>query len=105
MSAQTQAQTPAKTAVVHPLIDVLENENEFLLLADLPGVNKEQLELTVDAGQLAIVGRSEKIEYRRSFALGEDIDIDAIEASLELGALSQHLPKRAEAKVRKITIN
>ena len=97
-------QTPAKN-VVHPLVDVLENDNEFLLLADLPGVNKDALELTIEGDQLSIVGTAEKLEYRRSFALGDDVEVEGIEATLELGQLELHLPKRAEAKVRKITIN
>lgn len=91
--------------LVHPLVDVLENEDEFLLLADLPGVTKEALELTVDGGQLSITGSTDTLEFRRSFALGDDVELEAIEAKLELGQLALHLPKRAEAKVRKIAIH
>ena len=98
-----EAPTPDKP-VVHPLVDVFEGEAGFLLVADLPGVTKDQLELTVDNGQLSIVGHAAKLDYRRSFDLGDDVDVEAIEAKLELGQLELHLPKRAEAKVRKIRV-
>ena len=98
----TETQTP-KT-VVYPLVDVLENETEFLLVADLPGVPKEALEITVDNGQLELRAETETLEYRRSFALGDDVDLDAVEAVLERGELEVHLPKRREAQVRKIAV-
>lgn len=90
--------------VVHPLVDVLENEREFLLIADLPGVSREALDITVNGGQLEIHAETETLEYRRSFALGDDVNLDAVEARLELGELEVHLPKRAESQARKIAI-
>ncbi|PRQ04805.1 Hsp20/alpha crystallin family protein [Enhygromyxa salina] len=105
MSTQTtETTTPSTKTVVHPLVDVLENEREFLLLADLPGVNRDALDITVNGGQLEIHAESETLEYRRNFALGDDVDLDAVEARLELGELEIHLPKRAEAQARKIAI-
>ena len=90
--------------VVHPLVDVFESNKEFLLVADLPGVAKEALEITVDGGQLELRAETDTLEYRRSFALGDDVDLDAVEAKLERGELEIHLPKRAEAQVRKIAV-
>ena len=90
--------------VVYPLVDVFESNKEFLLVADLPGVAKEALEITVEGGQLEFRAETESLQYRRSFALGDDVDLDAIEAKLERGELELHLPKRAEAQVRKIAI-
>ena len=103
MSTQTTTSPSTKT-VVHPLVDVLENEQEFLLIADLPGVNRDALEITVNGGQLELHAETDTLEYRRNFALGDDVNLDAVEARLELGELEVHLPKRAEAQVRKITI-
>jgi HSP20 family protein len=100
---QTQTQTSPKT-VVYPLVDVLENQSEFLLVADLPGVAKQALEITVDNGQLELRAETETLEYRRSFALGDDVDLDAVEAKLERGELEIHLPKRSEARARKIAV-
>lgn len=102
MSTQT-TQAPAKT-VVHPLVDILENEHEFLLVADLPGVDKDALNITADGNQLEIRAETESLEYRRSFALGDDVELDAIEAKLELGELRVHLPKCSQARVRKIAV-
>ena len=90
--------------VVYPLVDVFESAKEFLLVADLPGVPKEALEITVDGGQLELRAETDTLEYRRSFALGDDVDLDAVEAKLERGELEIHLPKRAEAQIRKIAI-
>ena len=91
--------------VVHPLVDILENEDEFLLVADLPGVTKDQLELEAELGKLTLEAQTETLEYRRAFNVGDEIDLDGVEASLEHGVLKIHLPKRAEARVRKIQIN
>lgn len=103
MPKLNETDTKAKT-VVHPFVDVLENDAEFLLVADLPGVTKDQLEITAEAKGLAITAETETLEYRRSFALGDDVDLDGIEAKLEFGVLEVHLPKRAAARVRKIAI-
>lgn len=99
MSTQTTQKT-----VVYPLVDVFESDKEFMLVADLPGVPKDALDITVEGGQLELRAETESLEYRRSFALGDDVDLDAVEAKLERGELKVHLPKRAEARVRKIAI-
>jgi HSP20 family protein len=103
MTTQTNQQKSNKT-VVHPLVDVLENDGEFLLIADLPGVNKDALQITANGNQLEIGAETDSLEYRRSFALGDDVDLEAVEAKLEHGELRIHLPKRAQARVRKIAI-
>lgn len=99
MSTETKQKT-----IVYPLVDVLENDTEFLLVADLPGVPKDALEITVDNGQLELRAETETLEYRRSFALGDDVDLEGVEAKLERGELEVHLPKRSEAQVRKILV-
>ncbi len=96
-------ETKQKT-VVYPLVDVLENDKEFLLVADLPGVAKDALDITVENGQLELRAETDTLEYRRSFALGDDVDLEQVEAKLERGELQVHLPKRAEAQVRKIAV-
>lgn len=96
--------TTQHKTVVYPLVDVFESNKEFLLVADLPGVAKEALEITVEGGQLELRAETDSLEYRRSFALGDDVDLDAVEAKLERGELELHLPKRAEAQVRKIAV-
>jgi HSP20 family protein len=104
MSTQpNQPPQPNKT-VVHPLIDVLENDNEFLLIADVPGVTKDTLQVTANGNQLELAAQTDLLDYRRSFALGDDVDLETIEAKLEYGELRIHLPKRAQARVRKISV-
>ena len=101
----TQVETPpAPKTVVHPFVDVLENEAEFMLVADLPGVSKDDLNITAEGNSLALEAQTETLEYRRSFAIGDDVDLDAIAAKLEHGVLEIHLPKHAQARVRKIAV-
>lgn len=105
MTTSTQTSQPkSNKTVVHPLVDVLENENEFLLIADLPGVTKDALHITANGNQLEIAAETDVLEYRRSFALGDDVDLETVEAKLEYGELRVHLPKRAQARVRKIAV-
>lgn len=104
MNTQVKTTESAAKAVVYPLVDVFENDVEFLLVADLPGVDKQSLELLVEDGELRMKAKSADLEYQRSFTLGDDVDLDAIEAGLEEGELSLRLPKRAEARVRRISV-
>jgi HSP20 family protein len=97
-------QTETQKTQVHPFVDVFEGETEFLLLADLPGVTKSDLELKVEAGELRLRAQTEELEYRRSFKLGDDVDLDAIDAKLELGQLEIRLPKLSTKRMRKIEV-
>lgn len=100
----TQATATITKTQVYPLFDVFESEHEFLLVADLPGVTKPNLELAIEQGELRLVAQSDDVEYRRSFKLGDDVDLDNIEAKLELGQLEIHLHKQAASRMRKIEI-
>ncbi len=108
MTTQTPtAPTPevsAPKAVVHPLIDILEGPEAFILVADLPGVAPDTLDVQVEAGVLSLRASTDSLEYRRSFTLDRDIEVGGIEAKLEHGELRLHMPKRAEARVRKISV-
>jgi len=104
-----------------PSIDVSENEGAFLVQAELPGVGREGIEVTVTDGILKIVaerkarqsddktGRSILKEQffgklSRSLKLGSGIDDSKIEARYEDGVLNLWLPKVAEAQPRKVDI-
>jgi HSP20 family protein len=104
MSTQQTQPNQVNKTVVHPLVDVLENDNEFLLIADVPGVTKDALQVTANGNQLELAAQTDSLDYRRSFALGDDVDPEMIEAKLEYGELRIHLPKRAQARVRKIAV-
>lgn len=103
-----------------PSVDIVEQENELLLLADLPGVKPDDLDIRYERGELAIDGKvqprrgSEQTNYMlreygvgdfyRVFQIGETIDPDKIEAEVKDGVLTLRLPKTEQAVPRKITV-
>ncbi len=100
-----------------PEVDILENENEILLYADLPGVLSNNLSVHIDNGKLTLTGARllnaegsatweefSDVEYRRVFSVPQSIDASTISAELIEGVLQLHLPKSAAAKPKKIEI-
>ncbi len=103
-----------------PLVDITEDEAEFLIKAELPEVRKEDVRVTVDNGVLNISGqrrveRDEKTvkfhrieraygSFTRSFTLPEGTDGSKVKAEFKEGVLKVHLPKSEEAKPRSIEI-
>jgi HSP20 family protein len=114
--------TPAATRdgqvrYISPRIDIVETDNGYLLTADLPGVSKDQLEITIESGELSIIGHRDfqnegeplyrerrPYGFRRVFELDHSIDSEKISASLENGVLRLDLPKTEEVKPRKIEV-
>jgi HSP20 family molecular chaperone IbpA len=105
--------------VFTPAVDIFETERELTLLADLPGVTKDDLKIDLDNNQLSIVGDVAPPEgsgeadlvreyrtgrYFRQFTISDAIDQSKIEASLTDGVLRLHLPKVEAAKPRKIAV-
>jgi HSP20 family molecular chaperone IbpA len=102
-----------------PRFDIWENDQEYVLAGDLPGVDPAELEVRYENQELTIHGkvaprhddaRYFAVEYgvgdfHRGFRLGELIDGEAIAAELKGGVLTVKLPKRAEARPRKIAVN
>jgi len=91
--------------VVTPKVDVFENADEYLLLADLPGVDKDALDLSWARGELTIEGHVGDRYYRRAFTMPDGIDAANIAADLAAGVLTLHLPKSPEVKPRKIQVH
>lgn len=102
---------------VAPLVDILENDDEILLYADMPGVTKENISINIDNGRLALSGVREvksvgaitweefaDLEYRRTFSVPQSIDVARVNAELKEGVLLLHLPKSEAAKPRQIEI-
>lgn len=102
-----------------PWIDVFESDDSIVLLADLPGVPKDKLELRVENNTLQIEGEiapdtPEQIEalyaevrasrYSRAFSLSAELDTDHIEAQLRDGVLQLRIPKHAHAQPRRIEV-
>lgn len=115
--AQPAAAAPQGT--LFPPVDIVENESGIHLVADLPGVSKEQLGVRVDGENLVIEGTAsvpvaEGFElvhqevrhpaYRRSFTLSRELDASRIEAGLKDGVLTLHIPKAEEARPRRIDV-
>jgi HSP20 family protein len=102
---------------VAPAVDVFENKDELLILADVPGVEKEAFAIHLEKGKLTIEARRNEpaegnmlaseyrpFDYRRTFLVPQGIDADKIVAELKQGVLHLHLPKAAALKPRQIKI-
>jgi HSP20 family protein len=101
-----------------PLANILDTADGYVLEAEMPGVNKEGLEITVENGELVIFGRratrerkgrevyreSRELDYRRVFELDPSIDSTKIHAKIDQGVLRLHLPKAESVKPRKIAV-
>lgn len=111
--------TPASTAYLVPRVDVVEDSNGITLLADLPGVKKDGLDIKVDGATLSLEGavaldapqtldavfaEVRASRYRRSFTLSNELDTAAIDAQLKDGVLKLRIPKVAEAQPRRIEV-
>lgn len=101
-----------------PPVDIRETAEEFVLTADMPGVTKDGLEVTLDATELTLVGRrlgqtpdrtflhreSRRPSYRRVFEISPEIDAGRISAHIADGVLTVHLPKGEALKPRRIEV-
>lgn len=92
-----------------PSVDVFERKDEFVVMADLPGVNDKGLDVTLDSDLLTITGKTAEDThsahvYERSFTLGNRVDKEGIKAAIADGVLTLSFPYAEEAKARKIPI-
>jgi HSP20 family protein len=104
---------------VTPLVDVESNQEGYTIRAEMPGVDKSGLEITVDNGELTILGhrRTAQVsgepvyreirnnDFRRVYELDPAIDTAKISARIEQGVLTLTLPKAETVKPRKITVD
>nr|WP_298169924.1 Hsp20/alpha crystallin family protein [uncultured Pseudomonas sp.] len=110
---------PEEVQALLPQVDVYENKDGILLVADLPGVSKDKLELRVDNDTLLIEAdivqdTPENMEaayaevrlsrYRRAFSLSSELDSSKIDAQLRDGVLSLRIPKHPHAQPRRIEV-
>jgi len=88
-----------------PAVDIYENNDGLTLLADLPGVGRDQLNLGVEQGVLTIEATTtNNYGYYRRFQLPEHLDLEHVRADLKHGVLTLNLPKAEAAKPRKIAV-
>jgi HSP20 family protein len=105
--------------VYRPNVDILEAPNELTLVADMPGVNNESIDIDFEDGLLTVqgkVGQRHENEghlllreyglgdFFRTFRVSERIDVAGIHAECKDGVLTVHLPKVEAAKPRKIAV-
>ncbi|MGH7972135.1 MAG: Hsp20/alpha crystallin family protein [Limisphaerales bacterium] len=104
-----------------PSVDIYENEQNIVLKAELPGVDPKDVEATVHEGTLYLKGdrKYEKdvkeesyhhVEraygsFARSFELPASVDADKVQAAFKDGVLTLTMPKKEEAKAKKIKIS
>ena len=104
---------------VAPAIDVFEDAGGITLLADMPGVSREKLDVRLDGETLTVEGRLDlKLpqemralwaevqvpKFRRVFTLSRELDAARIEANLKDGVLNLRVPKMAHAQPRRIEV-
>lgn len=100
----TEPEAPKLPRVTAP-VDVFENDDFYVVRADVPGVDKEQVEINFHEGKLIFEATLEsELVYTRTLGFGDEVDADAIEAKLEHGVLELQLGKAAAKKPRKIAI-
>lgn len=114
---ETRESTRSEETFVAPPVDIHEDDTGLVVLADLPGVASDALDVRVDRGVLTIQGRAQHLatgdpihrEYAlsgffRQFQLPEEIDTSKIEADLKQGVLTLRLPRVAPAQPRRIQV-
>lgn len=105
--------------VYRPQVDILETGDELVLVADLPGVKSDAIDIGFEDGTLTIQGKVEPRygedrsflvreygigDFYRTFRVSEEIDASRIQAESAGGVLTVHLPKAEKAKPRKIAV-
>lgn len=118
-SIENNTHEPTRTGISYsPTVDIFETEDSLTLLADLPGVKRESLNIDLEDRKLTITGLVDKVEsnfqplyseygvggFTRSFELGDTIERKSISASLKDGVLTLVLPKSDRLKPRKIEV-
>ncbi|HJV62911.1 MAG TPA: Hsp20/alpha crystallin family protein [Albitalea sp.] len=114
-----QATSEQDTRTVLPRVDVFEDESGITLLADLPGVPKDKLDIKVEGDTLWVEGTVQPRtpdgleavyaevrvpRFRRSFSLSRELDSQRIDANLKDGVLTLRIPKAPHAQPRRITV-
>ena len=124
MNAVAQKEDPKISNVsterpfITPGVNIFEDRDGYVLEAEIPGVQKSGLDVTLERNELIITGRrnhdtlnahalyreSRAADFRRAFELDPAIDGAKISAKIEQGLLTLHLPKAEKTKPRKIAV-
>ncbi|MFO0677577.1 MAG: Hsp20/alpha crystallin family protein [Polyangiaceae bacterium] len=114
---KTPAEALANVPVVAPRVDVFENADEVLVLADVPGIDKESLVVRLENETLHVEAKARvektsgalyrefrEVSYERSFRVPLGIDTAAIDAELSHGVVRIRLPKTEQRKPKQIKV-
>ncbi len=109
-----------KTASWSPLVDIYEAEDKFMVRAELPGVEKDAVGVSIEDNVLTIKGEKTFVEakegeqwtrvetrygdFSRSFTLPEEVDVDKVDAAYKNGVLELMIPKLEAAKPKMIDV-
>jgi len=116
---ETRPTTDRVTEYLAPEVNIFETKDGYVLEAEMPGVNKNGLEITLEGNEMTIQGHrhvqplsgealfreSREADYRRVFELDPAIDAAKISARMDQGLLTLTLPKSEKVKPRKITVD
>jgi HSP20 family protein len=106
-------------ATLMPPVDVIEDATGITLLADLPGVSKDALDVRIDSDTLTIDGRLtlatpqgmtashaevRNTRYCRTFTLSKELDAEKVDADFSNGVLRLRIPKAQDAQPRRISV-
>ena len=108
-----------ETRVYTPAVDIIEKNHDIVLMADMPGVDENSVDITLEKDLLTIYGKVEPEipenhrlivseyeigDYQRTFTLSDEIDREHIRATVKDGVLKLVLPKAESAKTKKIPV-
>jgi HSP20 family protein len=119
--ANTDGETSSATADWAPAVDIREEANRYVLIADVPGVEPDQIEVTAENGVLTLRGerrvadaqeqrnfkRVERFHgaFHRRFALPDAVDTDQISATCRNGVLEVAIPKHERLQPRRVPVS
>jgi HSP20 family protein len=103
-------------------MDVIENDKEYQVLAELPGVKKEEISITINGNEVAVAAEVKQEKYiensetvlraeryygkiQRAFSLGQEVDEATAEAKYNDGVLELTLPKKTMAAAKRLAVN
>lgn len=128
-SKETQKKEAPKTDIAertraakiyNPDVDIIEGKDRIIVIADMPGVNENSVDITLDDNVLTIYGKvdwqvSGKMklthaeyavgDYQRVFTISGEIDRERIEANVKDGVLRLTMPKNDAPRMKKITVS
>ena len=115
---ETVPDTREEQRTLTPPVDIFENEEGLVVVTDLPGVEKSELDVRVENSTLTIKAKTagsvpvepqyreyELLDFFRQFQLSDAVDQECIKADLKHGVLVLNLPKKEKTKPKQITVN